>query len=95
MAKLAHSMTNEQSVDLEVDCVMLSRRLRRLRLLEATEERIEDDGDGVGVLGVGVGPIRDLGVDLDGIDVVSESLDDGVPFLGDAMRAGKVFHRDV
>ena len=74
---------------------MLAGRLRRLRLWVATEERIEDDGDGVGVLRVGVGPVGDVGVDSDGIDVVSEFSHDGVPFLGDAARAGEAFHRDV
>lgn len=91
MPVLTHGSTDEKGFDPEVDCVMLSRRLRSLWLLEATEERIEDDGDGVTVLKVGVGPVGVAGMGADWIDVVSKFLDDSVPFLGDAARAGEVF----
>ena len=95
MPVLTHGSTDEQGLDLEEDCVMLLRRPRRLWLLEATKERIEDDGDGVTVLKVGVGPVGVVGMSADWIDVVSKFLDDSVPFLGDAARAGEVFYRDL
>lgn len=95
MPVLTHGSIDEQCLDLEMDCVMLLRRPRRLWPLEVTGEWIEDDGDGVRVLRVGVGPVGDVGMGADWIDVVYKFLDDSVPFLGDATRAGEVFHRDV
>ena len=90
---LARVASVEQAVDLEVSYVMLARRALIFRT--TTKERIEDDGDGIGILGPGIRPVWAVGVDADGIDVVSDFLDDSVPFLGDAARAGKAFHRDV
>ena len=90
---LARVASVEQVVDLEESYVILARRALIYRT--TTKERIEDDRDGIGILGPGIRPVGAVGVDADWIDVVSDFLDDSVPFLGDAARAGKAFHRDV
>lgn len=90
---LARVASVEQAVDLKESYVMLARRALIFRT--TTKERIEDDRDGIGILGSGIRPVGAVGVDADCHPEHRIPHRSSVPFLGDAARAGKAFHRDV
>lgn len=88
MPELAHRVVAGEAVGSEACDVVLARGAGGFWV--AGEDWVEGDGDGSGVLGVGVGPFGCVGVEVDWVDVVAEFVDDGVPGFGDAAEAGEV-----